>query len=165
LPPKISPGFSIVLHHQGRQERHGAGLSVSYGIVKEHGGEIEVASEWGAGTRFELSFPEPALETSPSPDHAAAAGAYAGTCDFDSLRERCCLAGGFHSQRSRGTIKKPHPVNGEHSSPIFPPDVSTPEITHGHILVIDDEPDIREVWKCCVLRRLRVNWPGNATRV
>src|SRR5579872_103145 len=28
--------------------------------------------------------------------------------------------------------------------PDLPPDVSTPEMTHGHILVIDDEPDIRE---------------------
>jgi two-component system, NtrC family, sensor kinase len=45
----------------------GLGLSVSYGIVKEHGGEIEAASDLGSGTRFELSFPEPAVESIPAP--------------------------------------------------------------------------------------------------
>lgn len=43
----------------------GLGLSVSYGIVKEHGGEIEVESKPGAGTRFELSFPEAIAEPKP----------------------------------------------------------------------------------------------------
>jgi signal transduction histidine kinase len=33
------------------------GLAVSYGIVQEHAGTIEVKSENGAGTIFRIEFP------------------------------------------------------------------------------------------------------------
>src|SRR5579872_1648423 len=48
--------------------------------------------------------------------------------------------------------------------PDLPPDVSTPELTHGHILVIDDEPDIRESLEVLLSSEgYRVELAGNAT--
>ena len=35
----------------------GLGLSVCYGFIKEHGGEIRVSSEWGSGTTFTIILP------------------------------------------------------------------------------------------------------------
>ena len=35
----------------------GLGLAISYGIVKEYYGDIEVTSQPGKGTKFTLSFP------------------------------------------------------------------------------------------------------------
>ena len=35
----------------------GLGLSVSYGIMKEHGGSISVASEKGKGATFTIRIP------------------------------------------------------------------------------------------------------------
>jgi two-component system, NtrC family, sensor kinase len=41
----------------------GLGLSVSYGIIKEHAGKIEVSSTPGKGTTFHLEFPTAARKT------------------------------------------------------------------------------------------------------
>jgi len=35
----------------------GLGLSVCYGFIKEHGGDIRVASKWGSGTAFTITLP------------------------------------------------------------------------------------------------------------
>ena len=38
-------------------EGSGLGLAVAQGIVMDHGGAIEVASEAGSGTEFRIVFP------------------------------------------------------------------------------------------------------------
>jgi two-component system NtrC family sensor kinase len=40
-----------------RENSTGLGLSLSYGIIKEHGGEISVASALGQGTTFTIALP------------------------------------------------------------------------------------------------------------
>lgn len=53
IPLIFEPFFSTKSHDKGV----GLGLSVVYGIVKEHGGSVYVKSEEGAGSRFILKFP------------------------------------------------------------------------------------------------------------
>jgi CheY-like chemotaxis protein len=49
---------------RGVGEGSGLGLSMVYGIVKNHGGSIECTSNEGCGTEFNLYFPVPAADTS-----------------------------------------------------------------------------------------------------
>lgn len=55
----FDPFFTTKKHKVGEREIRGTGLglSVSYGIVKRHGGEIDVESVEGKGTTFTIKLP------------------------------------------------------------------------------------------------------------
>ena len=53
LPRLYDPFFSTKRSRGGT----GLGLSVSYGIIEEHGGRMEVESEPGGGTDFRIYLP------------------------------------------------------------------------------------------------------------
>ncbi|MFZ5800793.1 MAG: ATP-binding protein, partial [Candidatus Omnitrophota bacterium] len=43
--------------HSTKKGGTGLGLAVTYGIIKEHGGEIKVESREGEGTEFVIELP------------------------------------------------------------------------------------------------------------
>ena len=56
LPERLEKIFTPF--YTTKESGTGLGLSVSYGIVKDHGGEIEVESSPRGGTRFKIVIPE-----------------------------------------------------------------------------------------------------------
>ncbi|HEV8548813.1 MAG TPA: ATP-binding protein [Polyangiaceae bacterium] len=53
VPRVFDPFFTT----KGVGEGTGLGLSVAYGIVADHGGRVNVATEWGRGSRFDVILP------------------------------------------------------------------------------------------------------------
>jgi PAS domain S-box-containing protein len=68
IPPEVLPRLFEPFYTTKGAAGSGLGLFVTYGLVSQHGGSIEVESTLGQGTTFHLRFPEAAPAAAPAVD-------------------------------------------------------------------------------------------------
>jgi PAS domain S-box-containing protein len=130
----------------------GLGLSASHGIIENHGGHINVTSELGKGTRFEVALPlheTPAQEATPSAESAVLETKPARVLVVEDeekirtlLQEAFCAAGHKVTEAANGAEAIKRLDDGEFDLMIC--DLGLPELSGLHVArwVKEFRPDL-----------------------
>jgi PAS domain S-box-containing protein len=130
----------------------GLGLSASHGIIENHGGHINVTSELGKGTRFEVALPlheTPAQEGAPSAESAVLETKPARVLVVEDeekirtlLQEAFCAAGHKVTEAANGAEAIKRLDDGEFDLMIC--DLGLPELSGLHVArwVKEFRPDL-----------------------